>query len=181
MARLSQPPPAYRSALRNPWWIPPFLGGVPASLAPEHLRLLGVLTFAMFFENYDLSVLGNALPQLSASFGLSKADLGDFTSITRLGALPAFLFVPLADRIGRRRLVLISVIGMSLGSVLTAASQSATQFVLFQFATRTFLITAGVVAVVIVTEEFPAEHRGWGIGMLSGVAAIGRASCRERV
>ncbi len=173
MARLSQPPPAYRSALRNPWWIPPFLGGVPASLAPEHLRLLGVLTFAMFFENYDLSVLGNALPQLSASFGLGKADLGDFTSITRLGALPAFLFVPLADRIGRRRVVLISVIGMSLGSMLTAASQSSTQFVLCQFATRTFLITAGIVAVVIVTEEFPAEHRGWGIGMLSGVAAIG--------
>jgi len=26
---------------------------------------------------------------------------------------------------------------------------------------------------VIVTEEFPAAHRGWGIGMLSGVAAIG--------
>jgi MFS family permease len=158
---------------QNPWWIPPFLGGVPASLAPEHLRLLGVLTFALFFENYDISVLGNALPQLSASFGLSKTALGDFTSVTRLGSLPAFLFVPLADRIGRRRLVLISVVGMSLGSALTATSQTATQFVLFQFATRTFLITAAVVAIVIVTEEFPAEHRGWGIGMLSGVAAIG--------
>jgi MFS family permease len=35
------------------------------------------------------------------------------------------------------------------------------------------LIAAGVVAVVILTEEFPAEHRGWGIGMVSGVAAIG--------
>jgi MFS family permease len=167
------PPPEYRSVRHNPWWIPPFLGGVPASLAPEHLRLLGVLTFALFFENYDISVLGNALPQLAASFGLSKNALGDFTSVTRLGALPAFLFVPLADRLGRRRMVLLSVIGMSLGSLLTASSQTATQFVLCQFATRTFLITAAVVAIVIVTEEFPAEHRGWGIGMLSGVSAIG--------
>jgi AAHS family 4-hydroxybenzoate transporter-like MFS transporter len=174
VARLSSPPPPeYRSVRHNPWWIPPFLGGVPASLAPEHLRLLGVLTFALFFENYDISVLANALPQLAASFGLSKSALGDFTSITRLGALPAFLFVPLADRIGRRRVVLLSVLGMSLGSLLTASSQTAVQFVLFQFATRTFLITAAVVAVVIVTEEFPAEHRGWGIGMLAGVAAIG--------
>ena len=82
-------------------------------------------TFALFFENYDFSVLGNALPQLAASFGLSKAALGDFTSVTRLGALPAFLLVPLADRIGRRRLVLLSVIGMSLGSALTATSQAA--------------------------------------------------------
>jgi MFS family permease len=163
----------YRPMGQNPWWIPPFLGGVPAGLSPEHLRLLGVLSFAMFFENYDHSLLGNALPQLARTFGLSKGALGDFTSITRLGALPAFLFVPLADRIGRRRVVLLSVIGMSLGSVLTATSQSALQFVLYQFVTRTFLIAAGVVAVVILTEEFPAKHRGWGIGMLSGVAAIG--------
>jgi putative MFS transporter len=158
---------------QNPWWIPPFLGGVPAGLAPEQVRLLGLLTFALFFENYDFSLLSNALPQLAATFGLPKAALGDFTSITRLGALPAFLLLPLADRIGRRRLVLLSVVGMSVGSLLTAASQSAPQFVICQFATRGFLIAVSVLAVVVVTEEFPAEHRGWGIGMLSGVAAIG--------
>jgi hypothetical protein len=83
---------------QNPWWIPPFLGCVPAGLSPEHLRLLGALSFAMFFETYDHSLLGNALPQLARTFGLSKGARGDFTSITRLGALPAFLFVPLADR-----------------------------------------------------------------------------------
>jgi AAHS family 4-hydroxybenzoate transporter-like MFS transporter len=163
----------YRSVRQNPWWIPPFLGGVPATLSPEHLRLLGVLTFVLFCENYDIGVLGNALPQLAASFGLGKAEVGDFTGRVILGALPAFLVVPLADRIGRRRLLLFSVVCMSVGSMLTATSQSATQFVLFQFWTRTFLISAAVLSVVIVTEEFPAEHRGWGIGMLSGVAAIG--------
>src|SRR5262249_8014509 len=78
-----------------------------------------------------------------------------------------------ADRIGRRRLLLWSVACMSLGSVITATSQSANQFVVFQFFTRTFLVTAAVLTVVIITEEFPAEPRGWGIGMLSGVAAIG--------
>ena len=113
----------YRPVRQNPWWIPPFLGGVPAGLGPEHLRLLGVLTFAMFFENYDFSLLGNALPQLAAAFGLPKAALGDFTSVTRLGALPAFLLLPLADRIGRRRVVLLSAVGMSLGSLLTATAR----------------------------------------------------------
>jgi putative MFS transporter len=164
---------AYRPVRENPWWIPPFLGGVPVGLDTEHVRLLGVLTFAMFFENYDFSLLGNTLPQLAASFGLSKAALGDFISISRLGALPAFLLLPLADRIGRRRVVLLSVVCMSLGSLLTATSLSAPQFVLYQFATRGFLIAAGGSAIVIVSEEFPADHRGWGIGMLSGVAAIG--------
>jgi MFS family permease len=166
-------PPRYRSPRQNPWWIPYFLGGVPHGVSPTQLRLLGFLTFAMFFENYDLSLLGNALPQIGASFGLTKAQLGDFTSATRFGALPAFFLVPLADRFGRRRLLLACVVGMSLGSALTATSQTATQFVLFQILTRTFIVTAAVVTFVVVTEEFPAENRGWGIGMLGGVSAIG--------
>ena len=62
---------------------------------------------------------------------------------------------------------------MSVGSALTATSQTATQFVLFQFMTRAFLVTSAIVAVVIITEEFPAEYRGWGIGMLAGVSSIG--------
>jgi len=169
----SAPGVEFRSVRDNPWWIPPFMGGVPVGVTADHLRLLGVLTFALFFENYDLSVLGNALPQLAESFGLSKAELGDFTSITRLGSLPAFLLIPLADRIGRRRLLLWSVALMSAGSALTATSQTATQFVLFQFMTRAFLVGAAIVAVVILTEEFPAEYRGWGIGMLAGVSSIG--------
>ncbi len=171
---LSSPPPLeYRSVRQNPWWIPPFLGGVPADLAPEHLRLLGVLTFALFAESYDISILGNTLPQLAKEFGLSKSELGDFVMKVTMGALPSFLIVPFADRIGRRRLLLFSIIVMSLGSVLTATSQSASQFVMFQFGTRAFLVTSAVLTVVIITEEFPAAHRGWGIGMLSGIAAIG--------
>jgi len=166
-------PPLYRSPRENPWWIPPFLGGIPHGVSPLQLRLLGFLTFAMFFENYDLSLLGNALPQIGASFGLSKAELGDFTSATRFGALPAFFLIPLADRLGRRRILLACVIGMSLGSALTATSQTAVQFVLFQILTRTFIVTASVVTFVVITEEFPAENRGWGIGMLGGVSAIG--------
>ena len=163
----------FRSVRDNPWWIPPFMGGVPVGVSADHLRLLGVLTFALFFENYDLSVLGNALPQLAESFGLTKGELGDFAGVTRLGTLPAFLLIPLADRIGRRRLLLWSVALMSVGSALTATSQTATQFVVFQFMTRGFLVSAAIVAVVILTEEFPAEYRGWGIGMLAGVSSIG--------
>jgi MFS family permease len=158
---------------RNPWWIPPFLGGVPEDVGPAHLRVLGFVTLAMFFENYDLGMLGNALPQIAASFGLDKVELGNFTALTRLGALPAFFLLPIGDRLGRRRLLLLSIAGMSIGSFVTALTQDATQFVVAQIATRTFIVTAAVTSFVVVSEEFPAAHRGWGIGMLGGVGAIG--------
>ena len=39
--------------------------------------------------------------------------------------------------------------------------------------TRTFMTVGLSLAFVIVTEEFPAEHRGWGIGMLGALGAVG--------
>ncbi len=163
----------FRSVRQNPWWIPPFLGGVPHGVEPAHLRVLGFVTLAMLFENYDLGVFGNALPQIAATFGLDKAAQGTFTAATRFGALPAFLLLPFADRIGRRRILLVSIAGMSLGSFATALAQSPLQFVIAQFATRTFIVSAAITSFVVVSEEFPARHRGWGIGMLGGVGAIG--------
>jgi AcrR family transcriptional regulator len=64
--------PDYRSVRQNPWWIPPFLGGVPQGVGPAHLRVLGFVTLAMFFENYDLGMLGNALPQIAATYGPTR-------------------------------------------------------------------------------------------------------------
>jgi putative MFS transporter len=159
--------------LRNPWWIPPFLGRVPEQIEPKQIRLLGFVALALFFENYDVSLLGALLKYLAEDFALAKADLGDFAGTIRLGTLPAFFLIPFADRIGRRRMFLISIVGLSVGTFMTAFSQSAMQFVACQIVARSFIITASAVAYVIVTEEFPAAHRGWGIGMLGAVAATG--------
>jgi len=163
----------FRSPRQNPWWIPPFLGGVPEGVEPAHLRVLGFVTLAMFFENYDLGMFANALPQIAATFGLDKAAQGGFTAWTRFGALPAFLLLPFADRIGRRRILLLAIAGMAIGSFATALAGSPGQFVIAQLATRTCIVAAAITSFVVVSEEFPALHRGWGIGMLGGVGAIG--------
>lgn len=157
---------------RNPWWIPPFLGRVP-SIERRLVDLLGFVALALLFENYDFSLLNAALKHIAHDLGIAETDLGYFTSLVRLGALPAFAIIPAADYIGRRRLFLIAVVGLSVGTFLTAFSQTPAQFILFQIVTRTFMLTAASVAFVFVTEEFPAEHRGWGIGMLAAVASTG--------
>ena len=47
---------------RNPWWIPPhMLGRVPREVGRTELKVLGFVTFALLFEHYDTSLLGNAL------------------------------------------------------------------------------------------------------------------------
>lgn len=166
------PPVADGVRRRNPWWIPPFLGRVP-DVPPELVRLLGLVSLALFFESYDLSMLTSALKHIAVSFSIDENEMGGYLGMIRLGALPAFLLIPIADRLGRRRLFLASIVGISVFTFLTAFTQSAWQFVAVQMASRIFMVTALACAVTIVTEEFPAQHRGWGIGMMGALAATG--------
>ena len=166
------PPPSGRR--RNPWWIPPFLGRVP-EMPPETLRLLGVISLALLFENFDQATLTAALKQIALTYGVAEEHLGRTLGFVHLGSLPAFLLVPFADRIGRRRLFLISVIGISLATFASAFAGSIVQFVALQMVGRVFMVTCSAMAFVIITEEFPADHRGWGIGIVSAVGAFGVA------
>jgi putative MFS transporter len=141
----------------------------------ETLRLLGVISLALLFENFDQATLTAALKQIAGSFAVAEADLGRTLGFVHLGALPAFLLVPFADRIGRRRLFLVSVIGISLATFGSAFAGSIAQFVALQMVARVFMVTCSATAFVIITEEFPAAHRGWGIGIASAVGAFGVA------
>ena len=157
----------------NPWWIPPHLLGRVPPIDARHLSLLGFISLAMLFENYDFQILNAALKHIGEDLGIADADLGYFAGAIRFSGALGFLLIPLGDWIGRRRLFLISVVGFSVGTVLTAFSQSPLQFVLFQVISRTFMVAGAAVTYVILTEEFPAAYRGWGIGMLGAVASMG--------
>lgn len=167
----SEPSPPLRA--KRPWWLPHFLGRVPIGLESRYVALVGIVALAGFFENYDMSILTAALKQIRESFELSQDDMTSLLVWVRLGALPAFLVLPLADRIGRRRVYLAGVIGMSLATALSGFAQTPVQFVLAQLIARTFIVATIATAVVIVAEELPAEHRGWGIGMLGAIGAFG--------
>jgi MFS family permease len=80
----------------------------------SELRVLGFVTFALFFEHYDTSLLANALKYIREDLQIAEQDLGLFQMLIRAGALPAFLVVPFVDRVGRRRLFLLSLIGLSI-------------------------------------------------------------------
>ena len=158
---------------RNPWWIPPFLGRVPEGLDARHLRLLGLMALGLAFEQYNLSLVNSAIQQIADDLGMGMGDIGRYTGAVRLGGFFSFLLVPLADRLGRRRLFLVSLLGMSITALATAVVQTPFQYALVQLVARAFLLTTAALAVVIVVEEFPAAHRGWGLGMLVAVSAFG--------
>jgi MFS family permease len=118
-------------------------------------------------------MLSAALKQIRESYGLDPAEMSSLLAWIRLGAIPAFLFLPLADRLGRRRVFLVAVAGMSVGTFVSGLAQTPVQFVVAQTVTRAFLVAATATAVVLVAEALPARHRGWGIGILGALGTFG--------
>ncbi len=157
---------------KRPWWLPHFLGRVPP-VEPSLIRLIGVVSLGLFFEAYDGSLLTAALKHIAEGLEMRESELGPYLAVIRLGSLPALLIAPVADRLGRRRVFLASIAAFSLGTLLTAFVRSPEQFVFMQMLTRVSAVAAIAIGMVIITEEFPAAHRGWGIGIVSALAAIG--------
>jgi len=170
---LTSPDPTRSPVARNPWWIPPFLGRVPGGVDASHLALLGAVAFALLFEEYDLAMLTQALKHISEDLVIAEQDLGFYLGIVRVGGIPAVFLIPLADRLGRRRMFLLSMAGSALATFATGFSWNAESFVAFQMLVRTFFVAGSAIAYVLVTEEFPAARRGWGMGILAALGAFG--------
>src|SRR5207253_4144294 len=89
----------------------------------RYLRLLlWLLVSAAFFEGYDSSILSLLLPNIQNTFHVSEAVLGITRIPIELGLFVAFFVTRLSDRLGRRPLLLWSVVGYPVFTALTAFS-----------------------------------------------------------
>lgn len=145
----------------------------PAGLSSADTRLLWLLAATFFVGHYDLAVLSLALPDLQQSFNIPEGDLGKVLAAARLGALPALVLALLADRAGRRALLMATLLGMCIVTGATAFARTAQEFIVLQFLARTFVSAEETIAVVYVLEMLPARRRGWGVGFLAAVGACG--------
>lgn len=145
----------------------------PPELSDRSFRLLGAVALALLFEEYDLAMLTSALKQIAEELGMQESRFGLYLALVRAGAVAAFVVVPFADRLGRRPVFIGATAAMGVLTFATAFTQTPVQFVVMQAMTRTFFLAGSAVAFVIITEEFPAAHRGWGLGMLAAIGATG--------
>jgi MFS transporter, putative metabolite:H+ symporter len=136
-------------------------------------KLLFLLSSATFFEGYDTFVLAFVLALVLGDLGGSEADAGWIRAITQLGAVAGFILAGQADRIGRKRLLLVTIVGYTATTALTAASPGLVWLTVAQFGAQGFLGAEWAVAITIVVEEFPREHRGRALGIVTSMNTLG--------
>lgn len=136
-------------------------------------RLLLLLSSATFFEGYDNFALAFVLALVLGDLGGSEADAGWIRAITPLGAVVAFGLAAQADRVGRKRLLLITIVGYTVSAALTAVSPGLLWLTAAQFSAQVFLGAEWAVAITIVVEEFPRTHRGRALGIVTSMNTLG--------
>lgn len=158
----------------QPRWLvlTPFLGK-PPPLTRHQWRIIGLIAVVNIFDQYDLMLFSLALKQIQAELAIPEAQLGDLGAIIRLGALPAFVFAVLADRIGRRQVLLMTIVAYTVLTGATAFAPNAASFVVLQFLARIFAVAEVMLAYVVIAEELDPDARGWGAGALAALGALG--------
>lgn len=141
----------------------------------RHAGLIAMLSFVVMFEGFDLNLTSIILPFAAKAFGVGPADLGAAMSLIALGAICAYLTLRLADRFGRKPVLILSSVGFSIGTLLTALASDLTVFTAIQFVTRLLLVTQVASAYTIVSETLPAAMRGKANGILGACASVGAA------
>ena len=124
---------------------------------------------------YTMAMTGFALPQIQKGLSIPEDEVGTLFALLRFGALFSVVIGVLADRLGRRRLLIAAVVGCAICNIATAFVQTGMQLAALQFLSRLFLGAQVLLAAVVVSEELSAENRGWGIGVLTAVGGMGGA------
>lgn len=163
-----------RDARYRPGWFrfAWFLGRPPA-LTRRQWSVLGLVSLVSLFEQYDVYLFSLNLAHIQRELAIDEGRLGLLGGLVRAGALGAVLVTLAADRFGRRRLLLVTVLAYTLLTGATAFAPNAEWFIACQLLARAFSSAETLIAVVVIAEEFDAEHRGWGIGALGAITACG--------
>jgi predicted MFS family arabinose efflux permease len=122
-------------------------------MAAAAVALCGVCAFLELYCTQPL------LPLLARLFHVSKTGVGMTVSAATLGvALAAPIFGAFAERLPRKRVIVISLLGVSLPTLLAATSTSLPKLIFWRFLQG--ITVPGIIAVVItyIGEEWPPEQ-----------------------
>lgn len=114
-----------------------------------------------FLFGYDSAVINGAVAGIQTTFNSTSAQIGFQVASLLLGAaLGALLAGPLADRIGRKRTMLVAGIVFLVTAILTGLAWEATLFTIFRFLSGMGVGAASVVSPAYIAEVSPASMRG---------------------
>jgi MFS family permease len=140
----------------------------------EARRALVAAGLGWMLDSFDVMLYSLVLAALMSDLGMSTATAGLLGSVTLLSsAAGGFVFGVLADRFGRTRALVWSVLIYSVFTALCGLAQSVVQLAAFRVGLGLGMGGEWATGAALVSETWPAEHRGKALGLMQSAWAIG--------
>ncbi|OEZ63889.1 MULTISPECIES: aromatic acid/H+ symport family MFS transporter [unclassified Duganella] len=126
---------------------------------------LQILTLVLCFlvvatDGFDVAAAGYVAPLLKREWALTGPQIGPIFGAGLFGlTIGSFVFGPLADRIGRRRVIVVSMLLFALGSIACGYADSVSTLVILRFLTGLGLGGAMPAALTLSSEFAPERNR----------------------
>lgn len=99
-----------------------------------HGLVLFWVTFIIVFDGYDLVVFGTITPSLMKEWGVNPVEVGSLASYALFGVMiGALIFGPIADRIGRKNVIMICTFLFSVFTIMSGFAKTTTDFGIYRF------------------------------------------------
>src|SRR5260221_13166593 len=139
------------------------------------INLLLTCAAVLFLDGFDTQAIGFVAPALAKEWGLPKGALGPVFSAGLFGLmLGALVLGPLADRIGRKKIIILSTLAFGIGALATAFVRDVNTLLAIRFLTGLGLGGAMPNAIAMTSEFSPHRRRATLVMiMFSGFSAGG--------
>ncbi len=139
-----------------------------------HTRIAIALGIGWMLDAFEVQIIGSVIPGIQEEFRLDSTQ-SVLINVVWFGgiALGAIGFGYLADRVGRKRLFIATLILYSVAAIATATAPDFTLFIIFRFITA--LGVGGEYSAVTsaISEFTPARNRGRSNGLVMSFWALG--------
>ncbi len=150
-----------------PWWAP------PDRLSVRSTQVLSLLCVLSIVTGYLGSIISQTLTFSADEFQVDASAQGQVLAAVRLGAVLTLGIIALADRKGRR-IVLIG--GAVAGCIFAAAGALAPGIAVLattQTLSRACSLSLGVLILIVAAEEMPAGSRAYAVSVTTMTGALG--------
>jgi MFS family permease len=169
--------PAFKHALgrpgrdKAPWWAP------PSVLDARGASVLGSLALVAVVVGYLNTLFTQTIPFAGEEFGAGNSAEGVAGAVVRVGGVMALFVAAMADRRGRRAvLVLSATAGCSL-AVTGALAPSLGWLTASQVLARGFATALLLLVAIVAAEEMPAGGRAYAVSLLAMAGGLGAGVC----
>src|SRR5882762_1601780 len=123
------------------------------------IKLLLTCATVLFLDGFDTTAIGYVAPSLAKEWALTKGALGPVFSAGLFGLMIGALTLgPLADRIGRKKIIIFSTLAFGIGTLATAFIQDLNTLLAIRFLTGLGLGGA-MPNTIAMTSEFNPQRR----------------------